>query len=84
MGNQLRHGAVADQDPLVDLVDLGFEQAADLRGANPETMFDELCTMRGEHIDRCVIYVFRCAVYYAEHHQHDPEVLKWWNWKNER
>lgn len=63
----------------MDLLDLGFEQVADLRGANPETMFDELCSMRGEPIDRCVIYVFRCAVYYAEHHQHDPEVLKWWN-----
>jgi hypothetical protein len=29
-----------------------------------------------------VLYVFRCAVYYASHEVHDPELLKWWNWKD--
>lgn len=27
-------------------------------------------------------HVFRCAVYYAEHEEHDPEKLKWWYWKD--
>jgi hypothetical protein len=31
-----------------------------------------------------VLYVFRCAVYYAGHREHDPELLKWWNWKGSR
>ncbi len=35
-------------------------------------------------LDRCVLYVFRCANYYAAHKRHDPELLKWWNWKDEK
>jgi len=30
-----------------------------------------------------VLYTFRCAVYYASNSNHDPEKLKWWNWKND-
>jgi hypothetical protein len=29
-----------------------------------------------------VLYVFRCAVYFANNSTHDPELLKWWNWKD--
>jgi hypothetical protein len=36
----------------------------------------------GQHVDRCVLYVFRCAVYFASESKHDPELLKWWNWKD--
>lgn len=32
--------------------------------------------------DRCVLYVFRCAVYFAEHEQPEAEKLKWWYWKD--
>ena len=39
--------------------------------------------LRGEQIDRCVLYVFRCAVYYAANETHESEKLKWWNWKDE-
>jgi len=28
-----------------------------------------------------LLYVFRCAVYFAENKNPDPEKLKWWNWK---
>ena len=28
-----------------------------------------------------MLYVFRCALYYASNDIHDPELLKWWNWK---
>ncbi|NJM89920.1 MAG: hypothetical protein HC847_25010 [Hydrococcus sp. RU_2_2] len=38
--------------------------------------------LRGQHIDRCVLYVFRCAVYYASNSVREPELLKWWNWKD--
>ncbi|MGA3073400.1 MAG: helix-hairpin-helix domain-containing protein, partial [Bryobacteraceae bacterium] len=31
----------------------------------------------------CVLYVFRCAVYFASEAEHDPELLKWWNWKDQ-
>jgi len=65
------------------LRDLGFYEVADLRGADPEKMYAGLCEQRGEHIDRCVLYVFRSAAYYASSPVHDPELLKWWNWKDE-
>jgi hypothetical protein len=64
-----------------DLTDLRYSRVSQLRGADPEQMYHELCALRGEHIDRCVLYVFRCAVYYASNSVYDPELLKWWNWK---
>jgi predicted RecB family nuclease len=65
-----------------DLRDLGIARVADLRQADPEALYDNLCALRGAHIDRCVLYTFRCAVYFASEEQHDPELLKWWNWKD--
>lgn len=66
-----------------DLRDLGIFRVEDLVGQSPELMFQKLRLMHGAHLDRCVLYVFRCAVYYASHENHDPELLKWWNWKDE-
>ena len=65
-----------------DLTDLGYQRVSQLRGVDPERMYEQLCALRGTHIDRCVLYVFRCAVYFADNSVHDPELLKWWNWKD--
>ena len=65
-----------------DLEDLGFRRVSDLRGRNPEAMYEAICERRGARQDRCLLYVFRCAVYYASRTRHDPELLKWWNWKS--
>jgi hypothetical protein len=65
-----------------DLIDLGYTSVARLKGANPDLMYQRLCELRGIHIDRCVLYEFRCAVYFANSKAHDPELLKWWNWKD--
>ena len=65
-----------------DLVDLGYRKVSDLKGENPETMYQNLIMLRGQHIDRCVLSVFRCAAYYASHSVHEAELLKWWNWKD--
>ena len=64
-----------------DLEDLGLRRVAQLRGRSPEAMYEALCERRGPQ-DRCLLYVFRCAVYYAGRRRHDPELLKWWNWKD--
>ncbi|WMJ84395.1 helix-hairpin-helix domain-containing protein [Oscillospiraceae bacterium LTW-04] len=61
---------------------LGFSTIASLKGADPQDMYDRECALRGQKIDRCQLYVYRCAVYYASHTQHDPQKLKWWNWKD--
>ena len=65
-----------------DLVDLGIIAVSDLKSQNPETLYEQLCVLRGQHIDRCMLYVFRCAVYFASEDQHDPYLLKWWHWKD--
>lgn len=67
-----------------DLADFGYRRVTQLRGADPELMYQNLGALRGKHIDRCVLYVFRCAVYYAGSSMHDPELLKWWNWKDDK
>ncbi len=65
-----------------DLHDLGITSISSLAKQDPERLFQSLCELRGEKIDRCVLYVFRCGVYFACHTKHDPELLKWWNWKD--
>lgn len=67
-----------------DLYLLGVREMAELRGRNPESLYTELCEQVGRHVDRCVLYVFRCAVYFASRTEHDPEMLKWWNWKHHK
>ena len=66
-----------------DLQDLNIYRIADLEGKSPEDLYARLCAIRGDHIDRCVLYVFRCAVYFAETNEPDPGLLKWWVWKHE-
>lgn len=67
-----------------DLVDLGYRKVNELKGENPEMMYQNLMDLRGKHVDRCVLYVFRCAVYYASNPKHVPDLLKWWNWKDKK
>lgn len=64
-----------------DLLALGYSSVPELAGQDPEAMYQRLMDQAGQHIDRCVLYVFRCAVYYASNERHDLEKLKWWTWK---
>lgn len=65
-----------------DLRLLGYHRPEELRGEDPERMFKDLCEQRGERIDRCVLYAFRCAVYFASVDSPEADLLKWWNWKD--
>jgi len=65
-----------------DLYLLGIRDVAELRGRNPEVLYAEFCREVGQHVDRCLLYTFRCAVYYASAATPEPEMLKWWNWKD--
>lgn len=67
-----------------DLIALGYRYPKDLRGQDPERMYKRLMMLEGHHVDRCMLYVFRCAVYYASNDVHDPVKLKWWNWKDRK
>jgi hypothetical protein len=66
-----------------DLRDLGFANVESLRDQDPARMYADLCSLRGSHVDRCVLYVFRGAVYFASNESHEPHLLKWWNWKDD-
>ena len=66
-----------------DLWELGIRSLADLKGKDPERLYDKRCEQQGVKIDRCLLYVFRGAVYFASHKKHNPRLLKWWNWKDE-
>jgi hypothetical protein len=67
-----------------DLVDLDIRRVADLRRRNPERLYEQLIALRGVHQDRCVLYTFRCAVYFANEPNSNPERLKWWNWQDRK
>lgn len=64
-----------------DLRALGVHEITQLVGADPEELFSRLAIHQGGYTDRCNLYVYRCAVYYAEGGR-DEELLKWWNWKD--
>ena len=66
-----------------DLRKLGYESVTSLANQDPEAMYQRLSDISG-YQDRCVLYVFRCAVYYASNEDHDPDLLKWWNWKDSK
>jgi hypothetical protein len=66
-----------------DLWSIGIKSVDDLKKKDPEYLYDLSNEYAGVVQDRCLLYVFRCAVYYAEtdKKKQKPEKLKWWNWK---
>lgn len=69
-----------------DLLNIGIRRIDDLRGKDPQGLYDRSNQFAGCLQDRYLLYVFRCAVYFAEipANDQDREKLKWWNWKDER
>lgn len=65
-----------------DLRAVGIRRVADLRGRDPERLYARICGLKGPQ-DRCLLYVFRCAVYYASTARPNPKKLLWWTWKDE-
>ncbi|MCW3102581.1 MAG: hypothetical protein JWO09_1021 [Bacteroidetes bacterium] len=65
-----------------DLIYIGITKISDLENKDPEWLYHQSNNYAGVVQDRCLLYVFRCAVYYATEKVHDKEKLKWWNWKD--
>ena len=65
------------------LEQLGYADIGDLKGESPERMYERDRLLHGGTLDRCVLYVYRLAVRFAENGGQDmpPEQMKWWNWK---
>ncbi|HEY0031537.1 MAG TPA: helix-hairpin-helix domain-containing protein [Bacteroidia bacterium] len=64
-----------------DLINIGILKVEDLKNKDPEWLYNQSNKYAGVVQDKCLLYVFRCAVYYATESKHDKEKLKWWNWK---
>ena len=65
-----------------DLLQIGIHEVSDLVGRDPEELFETSNRKVGLVQDRCLLYVFRCAVYFAStpESKRSPEKLLWWNW----
>jgi hypothetical protein len=64
-----------------DLREIGIHAVSDLEGKDPEILYHLSNQAAGTVQDRCLLYVFRCAVYFADGGR-NREKLKWWNWKD--
>jgi hypothetical protein len=67
-----------------DFRKIGILTIPDLVGKDPEEIYNNICAVQGCRVDRCVLYVCRSAVYFAENPAPDPEKLKWWNWTDKK
>ena len=85
----MKHSRIADELRVIpgigksladDLRLLGYRRPRDLARASPERMYQKLCRLTDSRQDPCVLYVFRCAVYYASRTRHRPDLLQWWHW----
>lgn len=67
-----------------DLLNIGVHKVESLKGRDPYDLYDQSNEYAGCVQDRCLLYVFKCAVYFAETppELHDAEKLKWWYWKD--
>ena len=67
-----------------DLTNIWIYSINDLKRGNPEYLYEKSNKVAGLVQDRCLLYVFRCAVYFSETEDkdRDQEKLKWWNWKD--
>lgn len=68
------------------LMSLGLTNLAELARENPDELYTRDCLQFGQPLDLCILYVFRCAVYYARTPagRRAPEKLNWWYWKDHK
>ena len=61
---------------------IGCPTLDSLKGWDPEELYRRDCLSQGFQVDRCALYVYRLAVYYAEHGECPPDRQNWWDWKD--
>lgn len=64
------------------LAKFGYTRTTQIKGADAEDMYYRYCIETGEVEDKCLLYQFRCAVYYSTVKKPDPKKLRWWYWKD--
>jgi len=66
----------------LDLWNMGFRNIHELKGQNPMELYERLNKITGLKHDICMLYTFRCIVYFVTEKNHDILKLNWWYWKN--
>jgi hypothetical protein len=62
------------------LLRLDIRGVEDLRGRDPDELFERLCAMDGRRLDPCLLDTFTAAVAYADGGPARP----WWEFSRER
>ena len=60
---------------------IGIRSVRELKDKDGDELFERLSLRQGTGLDSSIRYILRCAVYFASRQEHDPELLKWWNWQ---
>lgn len=66
-----------------DLLALGYSSVDSLIGADAEELYEQECLLKGTVVDRCQLYIYRCAIAWAESDRTDKNAFKWWHWKTD-
>ena len=69
---------------LEDLRLLGVADVPDLASRDPQTLFNDLCRIKGQAVDICCLDVFCCAVAQAQNPQLPTEQCDWFWWSRHR
>jgi hypothetical protein len=65
------------------LIGAGFPTVVSLKGQDPEEVYLRDCAAQGLEVDRCALYAYRLAVYYADNGgELPPGKTNWWDWKD--
>ena len=67
-----------------DFLDINIHEVHELKNQDPEKLYQQMCEKQEVDLDRNILYVIRCAVYFASTKHPDPEKLNWWNWKDSK
>ncbi|TSA49286.1 MAG: pathogenicity locus [Sphingobacteriales bacterium] len=68
----------------LDMWNIGIRSVRDLRKKNPAKLYEQLNNFSGTTHDICMLYTFRCAVYFATASKPDKRKLVWWYWKGKK
>ena len=65
------------------LINAGYPDIEALKGKKPDDIYTNDCLFQGVQVDRCALYCYRLAVYYADNGgQLPPDKQNWWKWKD--
>jgi predicted RecB family nuclease len=65
------------------LINAGYPTIESLKGQDAEEIYLKDCAFQQADVDRCALYAYRLAVYFADHDgELPPDKRNWWNWKD--